>query len=138
MSPADARDGAAPGSYAARVRQRWLSRRAVSLHVRVVLVVAVCVAMCWWQLARALSGNGLSWFYTFEWPAFALLAIAGWWHLVHEDPAHLAARRRRAVARVGSTSTHRYVDATGEVLEDPYRVRTRADESVDVEHGLDR
>jgi hypothetical protein len=89
------------------VRARWLSKRAVSLHVRVVLIVGVCAGAAWWQVTRAMSGNGLSWFYSLEWPAFALLAIAGWWHLVHEDPERYRARRRRA---------HDW-----EHLEDPYR-----------------
>ena len=49
-------------------------------------MAAGCAAATWWQAGRALSGNGLSWFYTFEWPVFAGIAIAGWWHLIHEDP----------------------------------------------------
>jgi hypothetical protein len=95
----------------------------VSLHVRVTLIVAVCVGLGWWQLSRALSGNGLSWFYTFEWPAFALLAIAGWWHLIHEDPERFAARKRRVVDQ--------------EHLDDPYRVDQpmHARDAVDVERG---
>ena len=76
------------------MRARWLSKRAVSLHIRVLLIVAACGAAAWWQVTRALSGNGLSWFYSLEWPAFAILAIAGWWHLVHEDPETRAARLR--------------------------------------------
>ena len=42
---------------------------------------------------RALEGNGLSWFYTFEWPLFAGIGVAAWWHLIHEDPEARAARR---------------------------------------------
>ena len=49
---------------------------------------------------RALGGNDLSWFYTFEWPIFAGIAIAAWWHLIHEDPEARAARRQE---REGST-----------------------------------
>ena len=49
----------------------------------------------WWQASRALGGNDLSWFYTFEWPIFAGIAIAAWWHLIHEDPADRAARSGR-------------------------------------------
>ena len=56
------------------------------LHVEVLVVVAACAAATWWQASRALGGNGLSWFYTFEWPVFAGIALAAWWHLIHEDP----------------------------------------------------
>ena len=49
----------------------------------------------WWQATRALGGNGLSWVYSVEWPLFALLAIWGWWHLVHEDPEAYRLRRLR-------------------------------------------
>jgi hypothetical protein len=92
------------------VRQRWLSKRAISLHVRCALVVVACAAAAWWQVTRALSGNGLSWFYSFEWPAFAILAIAGWWHLIHEDPERFKARKRRP--------------PEWETLDDPYRTET--------------
>ena len=70
-------------------------------------IVVACGVAAWWQVTRALSGNGLSWFYSLEWPAFALLAIAGWWHLIHEDPEHFRARKQRG---------HEW-----ETLEDPYR-----------------
>ena len=79
-------------AYAQRVRQRWFSRRALLLHLEVVIVAPGCALAGWWQATRALGGNGLSWVYSVEWPVFALLAIAGWWHLVHEDPEHYRAR----------------------------------------------
>jgi hypothetical protein len=31
-----------------------------------------------WQFHRAMSGNGLSWAYTFEWPLFAVFAVVFW------------------------------------------------------------
>ena len=82
-------------SYDAPVRRRWFSPRAVLLHFEVAIVAAGCAAATWWQAGRALSGNGLSWFYTFEWPVLAGIAIAGWWHLIHEDPEARAARLRK-------------------------------------------
>jgi hypothetical protein len=75
------------------MRQRWLSPRAFLLHSEMTLVVVGCAVATWWQLHRALGGNGLSWFYTFEWPIFAGLAIWGWWHLLHESPEAYAARK---------------------------------------------
>jgi len=66
------------------------------LHLEVAVVAPGCAAAGWWQATRALSGNGLSWVYSVEWPAFALIAIAGWWHLIHEDPESYKARKARA------------------------------------------
>jgi len=60
------------------------------LHLGVLFVVLGCLAAAWWQATRALGGNGLSWFYTFEWPVFAVIALAAWWHLIHEDPEERA------------------------------------------------
>jgi len=74
--------------------RRWFSPRALLLHTEFLVVVAACAAATWWQASRALGGNGLSWFYAFEWPILAGIAAAAWWHLVHEDPEARAARRR--------------------------------------------
>jgi len=56
-------------------------------------LAAGCLAAGWRQATRALGGHGLSWFYTVEWPAFAVLGVAGWWHLIHEDPEAYRARK---------------------------------------------
>jgi len=77
------------------VRKRWLSRRAIVLHVELVVLASGCLAAGWWQVTRALAGNGLSWFYSFEWPAFVVLGAWGWWHLIHEDPEAYRARKQR-------------------------------------------
>lgn len=81
--------------YTRDVRQRWFSRRAFLLHLEVALFVPGCLIAGWWQVTRALRGNGLSWFYSIEWPIFALFAIFGWWHLLHEDPEVYHARKQR-------------------------------------------
>jgi hypothetical protein len=50
-------------------------------------VVAV-IGMLWlgdWQLHRALSGNGLSWAYTFEWPLFAGFAVVFWAKTIRDE-----------------------------------------------------
>jgi hypothetical protein len=47
--------------------------------------------MCWlgdWQLHRAMSGNSLSWAYTFEWPLFAVMG-AYFWAKTIRDEFHL-------------------------------------------------
>ncbi len=64
----------------------WTSRRAVSLHVALLVFVPGCVALTWWQVSRALGGNTLSWVYTFEWPIFGGYAVYMWWKLVHDEP----------------------------------------------------
>jgi DNA-binding transcriptional regulator of glucitol operon len=62
----------------------WLSRRAVKLHVVILIVVPSFLALCLWQISRALGGNTLSWAYVFEWPLFAAYAVYMWWRFVHE------------------------------------------------------
>jgi hypothetical protein len=62
----------------------WLSRRALKLHVVILIVVPAFLALCLWQISRALGGNTLSWAYVFEWPIFAAYAIYMWWRFVHE------------------------------------------------------
>ena len=62
----------------------WLSRRALKLHVVILIVVPAFLALCLWQLSRALDGNSLSWAYVFEWPLFAAYAVYMWWRFVHE------------------------------------------------------
>lgn len=80
---------------AGRARRRWLSRRALVLHLEVLILAPGCAIAGWWQATQALAGNSLSWVYSVEWPIFALIALWGWWFLVHEDPAAYEARRLR-------------------------------------------
>jgi len=62
-------------------------RENLALHLLALFVVAGCSTAAWWQLGRALGGNGLSWAYVFEWPFFAMYAVWMWWKLSHEDKA---------------------------------------------------
>ena len=64
----------------------WLSRRALKLHLVILLVVPAFMALCVWQISRAVGGNSLSWAYVFEWPLFAGYAVYMWWRFVHEAP----------------------------------------------------
>jgi len=86
------------------VKQTWLSPRAISLHIAVLVTVPGFLALGWWQLHRALSGNGLSWAYTVEWPFFCVYAVVMWWKLVHD----VAADRRARDAGDGTASTSRF------------------------------
>jgi hypothetical protein len=67
------------------VRERWLSRRAISLHAALLVFVPGCALAAWWQVTRAFDGNGLSYLYSVEWPIFALVAVYFWWMLIHTD-----------------------------------------------------
>ena len=67
-------------------RSIWFTPRALRLHAALLVVVPACLALCIWQLERALGGNTLSWAYVFEWPLFAAYAVYMWWRIVHEAP----------------------------------------------------
>jgi len=69
----------------AAVRERWLSGRAVSLHVAVLVLAPGCAIAAWWQVNRAQDGNQLSYFYSVMWPAFGILVLCFWWMLIHTD-----------------------------------------------------
>jgi len=47
-------------------------------HAFALLATAGMVWLGDWQLHRALSGNELSWAYTFEWPLFAVFGLYFW------------------------------------------------------------
>lgn len=67
------------------VRDRWLSGRALSLHLAVLVLVPACALAAWWQINRAADGNQLSYLYSVMWPVFGLLAVYFWWMLIHTD-----------------------------------------------------
>jgi hypothetical protein len=68
------------------VKDVWFTRRAIALHVVIIVVVPTFAALCDWQVHRALAGNDLSWAYVFEWPFFAGYAVYMWWRFIHEPP----------------------------------------------------
>jgi hypothetical protein len=91
----------------AGVRERWLSGRAVSLHVVVLVVVPGCAIAAWWQINRAQDGNQLSYLYSVMWPVFALLAIIFWWMLVHTDYDAVGLKGMRRQQATDTAATHR-------------------------------
>ncbi len=91
------------------MRRTWLSPRAIGLHLAVVVTVPGFCYLGWWQLHRALAGNGLSWAYTFEWPFFSCYAIFMWWRLVHD----IGADRAEGAPRDDVTTAHADPTATG-------------------------
>ena len=80
--------GAAP-VWRFLITPRWLG-----WHVLMVLSVWGMLWLGDWQLHRALSGNGLSWAYTFEWPLFAGFAVVFWAKTIR-DEFRIRRRRRR-------------------------------------------
>jgi hypothetical protein len=68
------------------VRHPWLAPRAIGLHLTLAVVVPGFIALAWWQVDRALSGNTLSWAYAVEWPFFTGYAVVLWWKLLHDQP----------------------------------------------------
>jgi hypothetical protein len=71
----------------------------VVFHALLLIIVPTCLIAGWWQLNRATGGNTLSWAYTFEWPIFAIIAIIGWWQLIHEEPEEVDARKEERLRR---------------------------------------
>lgn len=49
-----------------------------TLHVPLVLVVALCVFATFNQYHRAMEGVGRSWFYMFQWPIIGVFAVIVW------------------------------------------------------------
>ncbi len=88
------------------VRARWLSKRAVSLHAAVLVIVPGCAIAAWWQIHRAQDGNTLSYLYSVMWPAFGLLGIYFWWLLLHTDYETVGLKgMRRAQAQAEAQTT---------------------------------
>ncbi|HXS66893.1 MAG TPA: hypothetical protein VN767_28885 [Streptosporangiaceae bacterium] len=73
---------------AGQATRRWrvlFTPRWLSWHL---FAVVAFVGMWWlgdWQFRRAISGNGLSWAYTFEWPIFAIFGAVFWVKTVRDE-----------------------------------------------------
>ena len=62
------------------ITPRWLAWHAFT--------VAAVWGMLWlgdWQFHRAMSGNALSWAYTFEWPLFAGFVVVFWARTIRDE-----------------------------------------------------
>jgi len=85
--------------------RKYFTWRCMVLHVLVIVLVPTFLLLGRWQYHAALSGNTLSWAYTFEWPAFAVYAVYTWWNLIHQRSTALDrirdARDRAASAAAG-------------------------------------
>ena len=87
---------------------RFFTRRCLLIHVVTLLLVSSFILATWWQYESARGGNGLSWAYVFEWPAFAIYAIYMWWQLIHD--------RHTAFDKLWAAKQHAAADASGTPL----------------------
>jgi len=68
--------------------QRWrilITPRWLAWHLFAVVAFFGMLELGKWQLDRALSGNSLSWAYTFEWPIFAIFGVVFWTKTVRDE-----------------------------------------------------
>ncbi len=86
---------------------RWVAPRALVAHLLVLCFVPGCLIAGWWQATVAMSGNGLSYLYAFEWPVFAIFSVVLWWNFLHDDPDEVGGRRLRELRRDESISGER-------------------------------
>jgi DNA-binding transcriptional regulator of glucitol operon len=110
-------DGAV-GATRGLARARWLSRRALRLHLTLLITVPGCLVAGWFEFTRAQAGNELSWVYVFEWPFFAGFGCYMWWRLLHEDDDSRETRPARKGAAVASPASSPE-GAASEKLPDP-------------------
>lgn len=71
------RRAAAPAGTLGRMKRLWTPAW-IARHVLTVVLVMAFLALGWWQISRAASGNTLSWAYAFEWPIFAGFVVFLW------------------------------------------------------------
>jgi hypothetical protein len=85
-------------------KPRWqflITPRWLAWHV---FAVVAFIGMFWlgdWQFHRAISGNTLSWAYTFEWPIFAVLGAVFWAKTIIDEwrgPDYVSKKKAAAAA----------------------------------------
>lgn len=79
------------------LRPKWLCWHAFA--------VLAFLGMVWlgdWQWHCALSGNTLSWAYTFEWPLFAIFGVVFWVRTVRDEVGLTAIRSARRASQAGA------------------------------------
>jgi hypothetical protein len=83
--------------WRAVLRPKWLCWHAFA--------VVAFFGMLWlgdWQWHCALSGNTLSWAYTFEWPLFAIFGVVFWVRTVRDEVGLTAIRSARRASQAGT------------------------------------
>src|SRR5688572_24185874 len=69
------------------------------VHIGVLVLVAAFLALGWWQVGRAASGNLLSYGYAVQWPIFAGFVVYVW---------------IKEIRRAGAASTRGDADVAGQ------------------------
>ncbi len=95
-----------PGTWRSSRWRFLLAPKWLAWHLFVLLSV---LAMGWlgdWQLHRALSGNSLSWAYTFEWPLFAIFAVYFWVRTIRDEVSLPAATGQPDALALPSADDH--------------------------------
>lgn len=67
------------------MKSKYLSRRAIGLHIALVCWLAMSASAAWWQVGRAIQGNSLSFLYSIEWPVIGVLGVLGWYALLNME-----------------------------------------------------
>jgi hypothetical protein len=83
--------------WRAVLRPKWLCWHAFA--------VVAFFGMLWlgdWQWHCALSGNTLSWAYTFEWPLFAIFGVVFWVRTVRDEVGLTAIRSARRASQAAT------------------------------------
>ena len=99
------------------LRPKWLC-----WHLFAVLATAGMLYLGDWQLRRALSGNELSWAYTFEWPIFAVCGIVFWVKSLREELQLHASPRAEEPAEAAEPTP-----ADDKAASDAYAARLKAE-----------
>ena len=110
--------------------RRYFTPRCIGLHVILLILLPTFVLLTVWQLSRALSGNTLSWAYTFEWPVFSIFVVVFWAKTIMDEWRHPgAAAGKRGFAAVspddaaGSLglpdAAHNVTDGDADAADDP-------------------
>jgi hypothetical protein len=94
------------------VRERWFSKRAITLHLAVLVFVPGCAVAAWWQVNRAEDGNQLSYLYSVMWPVFGILAIVFWWVLIHTDYETVGLKGTRSLAAPEEVASAAHVSSS--------------------------
>jgi hypothetical protein len=84
-SAPDSAEADATAAVSGPVWRFLISPRWLGWHL---FAVVAFWGMCWlgdWQFHRAISGNALSWAYTFEWPLFAVLGAVFWARTIRDE-----------------------------------------------------
>jgi hypothetical protein len=81
----DTTGASAPPAVSGPVWRFLIEPRWLGWHLFVVIAFWGMLWLGDWQFRRAISGNGLSWAYTFEWPLFSGFAIVFWARTVRDE-----------------------------------------------------